>query len=111
MASQKAHWYNVIAPLDSDPSRHEIDQVFLLLSSLLNIEVQIMNKVLKASGLCQKKGIHILQKQQAWREFIAEFQIDADLTMFSIGNKCCHFLRIGSFNKMNHPSKMPVLYW
>ena len=50
MASQKAHWYNVIAPLDSDPSRHEINLVFPPLSSLLNIDIIIMNKVLEASG-------------------------------------------------------------
>jgi len=31
--------------------------------------------------------------------------------MFSIGNKRRHFLRIGSFNKKNHPPKMPVFYW
>jgi hypothetical protein len=55
MASQKAHWYNGIAPLDSDPLRHEIYQVFPPLSSLLNIDVPIMNKVLEASGWCQKR--------------------------------------------------------
>jgi hypothetical protein len=111
MASQKASWYNVIAPLDSDPSRHEINQIFPPLSSLLNIEVIIMNKVMEASGLCWKKGDTFLPTLQAWREFIAEYKIDVDLTIFSMGNNRRHFLWIGSFNKTNHPSKMPVFYW
>jgi hypothetical protein len=111
MTSQKAHWYNMIAPSYSDATREELNRIFPPLSSLLNIEVTIMNQVLEASGLCRKKADIFLPTLQAWREFIAEYKIDVELTMFSLGNKRRHFLRVGSFNKMNHPAKMPVFYW
>jgi hypothetical protein len=53
LALQKAHWYNVLMPSDSDLSREEINRIFPPLSSLLNnIEVMVMNQVLEASGLC-----------------------------------------------------------
>jgi hypothetical protein len=110
VASQKAHWYNVIAPSDSDASREEINQIFPPLSSLLNIDFIIIDQVLEASGLCRKKGDIFLPTLQAWKDFIAEYKIDVELTMFSIGNKRRHFLRVGSFNKMNHHAKMPVFY-
>jgi hypothetical protein len=58
-----------------------------------------------------KKGDTVLPTQQAWREFIAESKIDVELTMFSIGNKRHHFLRIGSFNTINQLPKTPVFYW
>jgi hypothetical protein len=70
-----------------------------------------MNQVLEASGLCRKKADIFLPTLQAWREFIAKYKIDVELTMFSLGNKRRHFLRVGSFNTMNHPAKMPVFYW
>lgn len=70
-----------------------------------------MNKVLEASGLCQRKGDIFLSTLQACRGLIAEYKIDVKLTMISIENKCCHFLRVGSCNKMNHPVKMHVFHW
>jgi len=67
-----------------------------------------MHKFLKVCGLCRKRGDILLPLLQVWTDFIAEYKIDVELTMFSIGNKHPLFLQIGSFNKMNHPAKMPV---
>jgi hypothetical protein len=58
-----------------------------------------------------KERGYFLSTLQAWRGLIAEYKINVKLTIIFIGNKCCHFLRVGSFNKMNHPVKMPVFHW
>jgi hypothetical protein len=39
-----------------------------------------------------KRGDIFLPILQAWTEFIAEYKIDVELTMFSMGNKHHHFL-------------------
>jgi hypothetical protein len=51
MAAMKAHWYNLMVPSILDPSRVEINAVFSLLSSLLNLDISTMEKVLKACSL------------------------------------------------------------
>jgi hypothetical protein len=60
---------------------------------------------------CVKRKGAFLPTLQAKREFIAKYKVDVEMTMFSLGNKHRHFLRVRSFNKMNHPAKMPVFYW
>ena len=111
MAPQKAHWYNLMAPSISDPSRNDINRIFPQLSSLLNIEIFTMDKVLEECGLCRKKADKFVPVVRAWGDFIAEYKVDIELTMFLIGNKRRHFIRIGSFDKTRHPAKMPVSYW
>jgi len=67
-----------------------------------------MNKVLEACGLCRRKGTDLLVAEQGWIEFIAEYRLDIELTVFTIGKRH-RFLCIGSFHKL--PSKMPGFYW
>jgi hypothetical protein len=111
MAPQKAHWYNVLPPTNVDPSRDNISRIFPPLSSLLNIEVMIMQKVLEVCGLCRRKGSDLLILENGWKVFIAEYKLDIELTVFTIYGKRHHFLRIGSFNKTNHPPMMPLFCW
>jgi hypothetical protein len=110
VAPQKAHWYNLMSPSEFDTSRDEINRIFPPISSFLNIEVTIMNKVLEACGLCRRKGTDLLVAEQGWIEFIAEYMLDIELTVFTIGKRR-RFLRIGSFHKLTHPPKMPGFYW
>jgi len=111
MSSQKAHWYNIIAPSKSDPLSNEINRIFPPISSLLNIEATIMNRVLEKSSLCRRRGEVLFPVVQAWHDFITEYGIDVELTMFSIENKRRYFLRISSYNRSSHPAKMPIFYW
>ena len=74
------------------------------------IFISIIKKVLGACGLCRRKGTDLLVAEQGWIEFIAEYRLDIELTVFAI-EKRRHFLRIGSFNKLTHPLKMPGFYW
>jgi len=90
MSSQKAHWYNIIAPSKSDPLSNNINQIFPPISLLLNIEVPIMNRVLEISSLCHRRGEVLFLIVQAWHDFITEYGIDVELTMFSIENKWCN---------------------
>jgi len=78
MSSQKAHWYNIIAPSKSDPL-------------LLNIKAPIMNRVLEISSLCHRRGEVLFLIVQAWHDFIMEYGIDVELTIFSIENKQRYF--------------------
>jgi hypothetical protein len=96
MSSQKAHWYNIIAPSKSYPLSNDINQTFPPISLLLNIEVPIMNRFLEISSLCHRRGEVLFPIVQAWHDFIMEYGIDVELTMFSIENKWRYFLRIGS---------------
>jgi hypothetical protein len=75
MAPQKAHWYNVLPPTNVDPSRDNISRIFPPLSSLLNIEVMIMQKVLEVCGLCCQKGSDLLILENGWKVFIAECRL------------------------------------
>jgi hypothetical protein len=111
MSSQKAHWYNIIAPSKSDPLSNDINRIFSTLSSLLNIDATIMNRVLEKSSLCHRRGEVLFPVVQAWHDFITEYGIDVELTMFSIGSKRHYFLRIGSYNRSSHPAKMLIFYW
>jgi hypothetical protein len=87
VAPQKAHWYNLMSTSEFDTSSDEINRIFPPISSFLNIEVTIMNKVLK--------GTDLLVAEKGWIEFIAEYRLDIELTVFTIGKRR-RFLRIGS---------------
>jgi hypothetical protein len=50
MAPQKAHWYS-LTPSILDPLKAEINAVFPPLSSLLNLDMITMAKVLEACSL------------------------------------------------------------
>jgi len=108
MSLQKAHRYNIIGPSKSDPLSNDIKRIFPPISSLLNIEATIMNRVLEKSSLCRRRGEVLFPVVQAWHDFITEYGIDVELTMFSIENKWRYFLRIGSYNRSSHPAKMPI---
>jgi hypothetical protein len=47
----------------------------------------------------------------AWQLFIAGMWIDSEVTTFSILNKRQYFIRIGSWNKLRHPPKLPLNCW
>jgi hypothetical protein len=111
MAAMKAHWYNLMVPSFSDPSRAEINAVFPPLSALLNLDIITMEKVLEVCGLSRRKGNTSLPTMQAWENFIAEYKLDIEVTTFNINNKRRYFVRIGSFDASRHPAKMPICYW
>ena len=47
----------------------------------------------------------------AWEEFLVEYQVDAEMTTFSIERKKRCFIRIGSWHKLHHPIIMPIELW
>jgi len=94
MSSQKAHWYNIIAPSKSDPLSNDINQIFPPISLLFNIEVPIMNRVLEISSLCHRRGEVLFPVVQACHDFIMEYGINVELTMFSMENKRRYFLEL-----------------
>jgi hypothetical protein len=47
----------------------------------------------------------------AWSDLISEKQIDVEITTFSIFNKWCYFLHIGLWDKLRHPTKLPLSCW
>jgi hypothetical protein len=55
MASQKAYWYNLIAPYDSDLSRKKSLEYYFAVILVINVKTAIMHKVLEVCGLGQKR--------------------------------------------------------
>ncbi len=47
----------------------------------------------------------------AWQDYLAEKQTDIEITTFSISNRRRYFIRIGSWNKLRHPPKLPLSCW
>jgi hypothetical protein len=70
-----------------------------------------MEKVLEACSFSQRKGDQSLPTLQAWENFIAEYKLDIEVTTFIITSKWCYFVRIGSFDALRHPAKIPIHYW
>ncbi len=91
MAPQKAHWYN-LTPSILDPLEAEINAVFSPLSSLLNLDMIPMAKVLEVCSLSRRKGSKSLPIMQAWENFITEYKVDIEVTTFAIDNKRCYFV-------------------
>jgi hypothetical protein len=48
---------------------------------------------------------------KSWHSFIAEYRLDIEVTTFSIANKRHYFIRIGSWDKQQHPLKLPLTCW
>ncbi len=107
---QKAHWYNltlsILGPLEA-----EINAVFPLLSSLLNLDMSTMANVLEVCGLSGRKGRQSLPVFQAWENFITEYKVETEVRTFAIDNKHRYFVQISSFEATRYPVKIPIHYW
>jgi len=64
MAPQKGHRYNLRKPSVSDEINKEINAIFPLLSSSLDLNVTTIEKVLKYCGLCKEYGSIIQHKMK-----------------------------------------------
>jgi hypothetical protein len=109
MVAHKAHWYSILIPVDQVRSR--IYAVFPPLLELLSIDVGIMKEVFKVCGLLYTCGKISSPLLNAWEEFLVEYQVDAEITTFSIERKKRFFIRIGSWHKFHHPVMMPIKLW
>jgi hypothetical protein len=109
MVTQNAHWYSIFVPKGKDCSG--IHNVFPPLSKLLSIDVGMMKEVLQACGLLYTCGKISSPLLHAWSEFLVEYQVDAEITTFSINNKKRFFVHIGTRHKLHHPVMTPVKLW
>jgi hypothetical protein len=108
MAMQKAHWYNIANSPPSDPSSSKVNEIFPTLSTLLSGDPYIMDSMLVLCGLAKQWRGETVALNNAWQLFIAEMQIDSEVTTFSIFNRRQYFIRIGSWNKLRHLPKLPL---
>jgi hypothetical protein len=91
IALQKARWYN-LTPSILGPLEAEINAVSPPLSSVLNLDMRTMAKVLEVCGLTQRKGSQSLPVLQAWESFIAEYKVEIEVTTFAFENKRHYFV-------------------
>ncbi len=110
MVMQKAHWYSMTNP-SSDMSSNKINLIFPTLSMLLSVGPEIMDSVLQLCRLTQVTRGKAASIMNAWKDFIAEKRVDIKSTTFSISNRRWYFIRIGSWNKIRHPPKLPLSCW
>ena len=99
MVAHRAHWYSILIPEDETYSTSRLCSVFPPLSSLLSIDGGIMKQVFKVCGLLYTRGRISSPLLNAWEEFLVEYQVDAEMTTFSIERKKRCFIRIGSWHK------------
>jgi hypothetical protein len=62
-------------------------------------------------GLAKEWRGKTVALNNAWQLFIAGMRIDSEVTTFSIFNTRQYLIRIGSWNKLRHPPKLPLNYW
>jgi hypothetical protein len=70
-----------------------------------------MEKVLQVYRLSWRKGDKSMPTIQAWENFIAEYKLNIEATIFNIDSKHYYFVRIGSFDASRHPAKTPIYYY
>jgi hypothetical protein len=110
MEAQHAHWYCIKSPTIGETNCLELKRIFPPLSSLLNIQDEVLMSVLKVAGLLCQRGNMISPLLRAWEDLFAEFQLKNELTTFSILGKQQIFIRIGTWSQ-RHPSVTPKIVW
>jgi hypothetical protein len=108
MATRKAHIAN--SP-PSDPSSSKVNEIFPTLSTLLSVDTYIMDSMLMLCRLAKQWRRETVALNNACQLFIAEMRINSEVTTFFVFNKRQYFIRIGSWNKLRHPPKLPLNYW
>jgi hypothetical protein len=70
-----------------------------------------MGSVLQLCGLVATRRGKASPIINAWTDLIIEKRIDVEISTFPIFNKRCYFICIGSWNKLRHPPKLPLICW
>jgi hypothetical protein len=116
VSSQKAHWYLIILPTNTNNDCNELCSIFPPLSYLLNIEEHVLRGVLIECKLLKRnakgKGHgHVTLLQELWANFIDQFGINLEWTISKIGGGSrLFFIRVGSWSK-EHPFMTPQQIW
>jgi hypothetical protein len=87
MEAQHAHWYCIKPPTIGEANCLELNRIFPPLSSLLNIQDEVLMSVLKVAGLLYQQGNMLSPLLRAWEDLFAEFKLKNELTTFSILGK------------------------
>jgi hypothetical protein len=112
VSSQKAHWYLIILPTNTNNVCNELRSIFPPLSYLLNIEEQLLRAVLLRCNLLKwnakgKGHGNVTPLQELWTNFSDEFDINIEWTTSKFGGGSrLFFVRVGSWSKV-HPSMTP----
>ena len=103
LSSQKAHWYLIILPTEIDDDYNLLRSTFPPLSYLLNLEEQLVRKVLLESRLLKRNsrakanGL-VSPIYQLWEDYIRENGVDIEWSMCKIGGKARFFVQIAVSN-------------
>jgi len=114
LLSSKAHWYWIKAAKSDEPRCDLICSTFPLLSYILSFEDKVFNQVLVELGLASyRRGDSGMcsQNVHGWEIFISEFDMDIEITKFTIQNHHRHYLLLGSWRENKHPKKTPAAIW
>jgi len=110
---QKAHWYQLKAPIANEACNDRFQALFPYLGTLLSLSAEFMHFVLETSGLIRwldkKKGVTCITLV-SWDHFKHEFKLHVEFTTFQFGNKRNPFIRVGSWD-CYHPPVTPNDIW
>ena len=110
---QKAHWYQLKAPIANEACNDRFQALFPYLGTLLSLSAELMHFVLETSGLIRwldkKKGVTCITLV-SWDHFKHEFKLHVEFTTFQFGNKRNPFIRVGSWD-CYHPPVTPNDIW
>jgi hypothetical protein len=84
MEAQHAHWYCIKSPTIGEANCLELKCMFPPLSSLLNIQDEVLMSMLKVAGLLYQQGNMLSPLLHAWEDLFAKFKLKNELTTFSI---------------------------
>jgi len=82
MEAQHAHWYCIKSPTIGEANCLELKHMFPPLSSLLNIQDEVLMSLLKIAGLLYQRGYMLSPLLHAWDDLLAEFMLKNELTTF-----------------------------
>jgi hypothetical protein len=111
LMTSKAHWYRILTPSSEEPHFDLVCSTFPSLSDLLSLDDEYTNRLLVQLGLAWYKKGHFSPLISAWRDVISEFQLHAEVTLFSINGRQRLYLRLGSWNQRTHPHRTPSVIW
>jgi hypothetical protein len=109
LAPQHGHWYSILLSSTTTVFDEQHNATFLPLSKLVSIEEGMLQAVLVHCGLAMfRKGVGHSALLKAWDYFIHERELSSH---FTIKKKKRIYIRLGSYNKSNHPQQTPSDIW
>ena len=116
IGSQKAHWYRMLDPSESEANSSLLRVTFPSLALLMKMESAFMQQLLLDAGLARKKiskqhSYIVYADRDAWDSFIAKYYLNMETTYFTINKRRQLYIKVGAWCSSKHPPRTPGYIW